>query len=154
MDSQIFLDRAAKASTEPIYVVTGEEDFLKRQVLAAIRRIVLGSEEDSFGLTSYTAERIQSEKIPFSEIRAELETLPFAAPRRLVMIESADKFVTESRPLLEKYFAQPSATGTLVLEVKTWPANTKLAKALKDQATIVCKAPHPSRLPPWCTKWM
>jgi DNA polymerase-3 subunit delta len=148
MDSLAFLDRAARASPEPIYVLHGDEDFLKRQVLAAIRKIALEGESDSFGLSTYTGD-----KITFAEIHDELETLPFAGSRRLVVVEAADAFITAARPLLEKYFAQPAATGTLVLDVKSWPATTKLAKILKDEATIVCKAMQTYRLHPWCIKW-
>src|SRR5437870_5034731 len=138
MDCNAFLDRASRASPEPIYVVHGDDDFLRRQVIAAIRTIVLPSESDSFGLATYAGD-----KATFADVRAELETLPFTGPRRLVVVETADPFVTASRALLEKYVAQPAATGTLVLDVKSWPANTKLAKMLGDQATIGCKAMPP-----------
>src|SRR5438552_2856264 len=129
MDSLVFLDHAARASPEPIYVVHGDEDFLKRQVLTALRKIVLESENDSFGLSTYAGD-----KATFADIRSELETLPFAGPRRLILVENADPFVTAARTSLEKYFSQPSATGTLVLDVKTWRADTKLAKMLKEDA--------------------
>jgi DNA polymerase-3 subunit delta len=149
MDGLAFLDRAARASPEPIYVLHGDEDFIKRQVLAVLRKVVLESEDDSFGLTSFPGD-----KAVFAEVRSELETLPFAGPRRLVIVENADPFVTASRALLEKYFSQPSKNGTLVLDVKSWPATTKLAKMLGDPATIVCKAMQAYRLPAWCMKWM
>jgi DNA polymerase III subunit delta len=149
MDSLAFLDRATRASPEPIYVLHGDEDFLKRQVLAGIRKRSLEAESDSFGLSFYSGD-----KITFAEIRDELETLPFAGSRRLVVVEGADPFVTAARTLLEKYFSQPAATGTLVLDVKTWRSDTKLAKLLKDNATIVCKAIPAYRLPSWCVKWM
>jgi DNA polymerase-3 subunit delta len=41
----------------------------------------------------------------------------------------------------------------LVLDVKTWPANTRLAKLIDANGTIVCKAPAASRLPEWCARW-
>jgi DNA polymerase III subunit delta len=148
MDSLVFLERAARVSPEPIYVLHGDEDFLKRQVLAVIRKVALEGESDSFGLSTYSGD-----KVTFAEIRDELETLPFAGSRRLVVIESADVFITQARSLLEKYFARPAATGTLVLDVKSWPATTRLAKMVKDEATIVCKAMPTYRLSPWCIKW-
>jgi DNA polymerase-3 subunit delta len=149
MDALAFLERAVRASPEPVYVLHGDEDFIKRQVLAALRKIVLESEDDSFGLTTFPGD-----KAVFADVRSELETLPFAGPRRLVTVENADPFVTTSRALLEKYFSQPSKSGTLVLDVRSWPATTKLAKMLGDQATIVCKAMQTYRLPGWCMKWM
>jgi DNA polymerase-3 subunit delta len=71
----------------------------------------------------------------------------------LVVVENADPFVTRHRPLLEKYVGQPATTGVLVLEVKSWPANTKLAKLIDEAATLVCKTPATFRLPAWCVKW-
>src|SRR6516165_6188100 len=102
MDSLAFLDRAPRASPEPIYVVLGDEDFLKRLVHAALRRIVLESESESFGLSTFALD-----KVTFADVCDELATLPFAGSRRLVVVENADKFVADSRELLEKYFSQP-----------------------------------------------
>jgi DNA polymerase-3 subunit delta len=79
-----------------------------------------------------------------------LETLPFLSSRRLVVIDNADPFVTRNRAALEKYIASPATTGILVLDVASWPANTKLAKALSADSTIVCKSLSAQKLPDWC----
>jgi DNA polymerase-3 subunit delta len=148
MDSLTFLQSAAKAKPRPIYVLHGDEHFLKRRVLAALRTIVLGPEDDGFGMSSR-----DGDKSSWAEIHDELETLPFLSPRRLVVIDRADPFVTRERPRLEKYFAEPSKTGVLVLDVQSWAASTKLAKLLPETATIVCKAPAAQKLPEWCADW-
>jgi DNA polymerase-3 subunit delta len=148
MDSLTFLQGAAKAKPRPIYVLHGDEHFLKRRVVAALKTLVLGSEDDGFGLTSR-----DGDKATWVEIHDELETLPFLSARRLVVVDRADAFVTRERARLEKYFAEPSKTGVLVLDVQSWPANTKLAKALPEAATIVCKAPPAQKLPEWCAEW-
>src|SRR5262249_14062390 len=75
------------------------------------------------------------------------------SPRRLVVIDRAEPFVTRERPRLEKYFAEPSKTGVLVLDVQSWQSNTKLAKLLPEAATITCKAPSSQKLPEWCAGW-
>ena len=141
-------DRAAKAKPQPLYVLTGEEAFLKRQVLVALRKIVLGAEDDSFGFSTFNGD-----KATFAAVHNELSTLPFLAPRRLVVVENADPFVTQERQKLEKYVGAPAATGVLVLDVKTWPANTKLAKLISDNVTIVCKTHETRTLPQWCVGW-
>jgi DNA polymerase-3 subunit delta len=147
MDCLSFLQSPPTAPL-PVYVVTGDDGFLKRQALVALRERILGPGEDSFGLASYPGDQAQ-----FAEIRSELETVPFLAERRLVIVEQADPFVTRYRSYLEKYLTRPATEGTLVLEAKTWPANTKLAKALPDAATIVCKAPAGAKLAKWCVEW-
>ena len=147
MDSLAFLERVGKAKPQPVYALHGDERFLKRRVLDALRALALGA-DDAFGPSVFAGDRAV-----YSAVAGELATLPFLSPRRLVVVEDADAFVTRERPKLEKYVAAPSATGVLVLDVQSWPANTKLAKLLPDEATIVCKAPAESRLPAWCVQW-
>ncbi len=147
MDSSAFLEAAKNPPLKPVYVVHGEEDFLKRQVLAKLRQMCFGSDEESLGWTVLEGERAE-----FAAVRDELSTLGFLADHRLVQISQADKFVTTYRPQLEKYVAEPSTRGTLVLEVKSWPANTKLSKLVPADATLVCKALPSGRLPDWCVR--
>jgi DNA polymerase-3 subunit delta len=148
MDSLAFLDKADRLTPRRVYVLHGDEDFLKRRVLAALRRRVLGAEGDDFGYSSH-----DGEKAAFAAVHDELLTLPFLSPRRLVVVEGADPFVTRHRPALEKYVAQPADAGVLVLDVRSWPANTRLAKLLDAEAVIACKAPAAFRLPAWCVQW-
>lgn len=148
MDATAFLDKAGKAKRQPVYVVTGDEDFLKRRALHAIQELIVGDADPSFAVSAYAGD-----KADFATIKSELDTLPFLTDRRLVIVEQADPFVTKFRGPLEKYVAQPSATGVLVLDVKSWPSNTKLAKLVPDAGTIVGKAPAAYRLPAWCVEW-
>jgi DNA polymerase III subunit delta len=145
MDSLDFLEQPAQTSINPVYAVAGDEPFLKRQVLVALRRLVLGPDDSELGLSTFAGE-----KATRAAVVDELETLPFLSPRRLVVVEDADPFVTRERSWLEKYVASPAATGVLVLEVQTWPANTRLAKMLADEATLLCKPLTVQQLPRWC----
>jgi DNA polymerase-3 subunit delta len=148
MDSATFLEAGKNLPLKPVYVVHGEEDFLKRQVLAKLRQLCFGTEEESLGWTVLEGERAE-----FAAVRDELSTLGFLADHRLVQISQADTFVTDYRAQLEKYVAEPSSRGTLVLEVKSWPANTKLSKLVPADATLVCKTLPAGRLPDWCVRW-
>lgn len=149
MDSLAFLDRPAKGPPQPVYVLHGDEDFLKRQVQAKLRARVLGDDSaNDFNSSTYPGD-----KAVWATVNDELATLGFLGGRRLVVIEAADPFVTRHRGQLEKYFAAPSPNGTLVLEVKSFPSNTRLAKALDPAGNIECKAPAAHRLPEWCVRW-
>jgi DNA polymerase-3 subunit delta len=147
MDALTFLNKAAKAKPQPLYVLVGDEAFLKRQALDALEKHLLGDADPAFAWT------VLPITAGWSTVRAELDTLPFLSPRRVVVVEQADPFVTDHRATLEKYVGQPSKSGTLILDVKSWPSNTKLAKLVPDAATIVCKAPSDARLAPWCAEW-
>src|SRR5262245_1476293 len=146
MDAFEFLAKAAKTKPQPVYVLFGDEDFLKRQVRAALEPLLLEDADPAFAISVYPGEEAN-----WSTVRSELDTLPFLSPRRVIVIEQADPFVTEHRAQLEKYITKPSK-GTLILEVHTWASNTKLAKALPDDVSIACKALKPFQLPPWCVQ--
>lgn len=146
MDALEFLAKSAKAKPQPVYVLFGDEDFLKRQVRTALEPLLLEDADPAYALAVYPGEEAN-----WSTVRAELDTLPFLSPRRVIVIEQADPFVTEYRAQLEKYITKPSK-GTLILDVRTWASNTKLAKALPDDVSIACKAFKPVQLPPWCVQ--
>jgi DNA polymerase-3 subunit delta len=148
MDSLAYLQGGKRSTVQATYVLHGDEVFLKRQVLLALRKRIFGEGADDFSLSSYPGDKAE-----FSAVRNELETLPFLGQRRLVIIENADPFVTRHRQALESYVRQPAEKGILVLDVKTWPANTRLAKLVPAEATLVCKAPAAYRLPDWCVQW-
>jgi DNA polymerase-3 subunit delta len=141
----------AKAKRQPIYALVGDEDFLKRLVREKIVAAAVGEADPEFAVAVYAGE-----KLDFSTVRNDLDTLPFLAPCRVVVVENADPFVTNFRPQLEQYATRPSPVGVLILDVKTFPETTKLAKALPDAAKIVCKAPPAYKieaLVAWCVGW-
>jgi DNA polymerase-3 subunit delta len=147
MDALAFLDKAPKTK-QPIIVLFGDEGFLLRRCREAVIARALGDADPEFALAVYPGDGAD-----FAEVRTEVETLPFLAPVRIVLIEAADKFITEHREKLEHYAAKPSKSGVLILEAKTFPETTKLAKALPDAAKIACKSPAPYKLPEWTIGW-
>ncbi len=148
MDALAYLEQREKAQLRPVYVLLGDEDFLKRRCREAIIAKAVGEHEADFAVTFQ-----QGEHLDFSTIVNDLDTVAFLAPMRVVVVESADPFVTAHRERLERYVVKPSKQGVLVLDVKTFPETTKLAKALPDGAKLACKAPATNKLPEWCSKW-
>ena len=154
MDAMQFLEKAAKSKRQPIYALIGDEDFLKRRVREAIIASLLDDADPAFAVSVYAGD-----KLDFSTIRNDLDTPSFLAPCRIVVVEDADKkphpaveaFISTHRAALEKYAAAPSSVGVLILDVKSFPETTKLAKALPDAAKIVCKSP--AKLAAWCVGW-
>src|SRR5262245_63360506 len=112
MDSLAFLERADRAKLLPLYVLHGDEPFLKRQVLNALRDKALGPNAEEAAWSSYPGD-----KAAFAEVCDELETMPFFSPKRMVVVEGADPFVTRFRSALEKKVSNLPATGVLVLDV-------------------------------------
>jgi DNA polymerase-3 subunit delta len=153
MDSLALLDKAGKVKPQPVWAVHGDEGFLKRRVLAALRTVVLGPDDDGMGLSVHAGD-----KAMWAAVHDDMQTLPFLSPRRLVMVENADPFVSRERQRLEKYVGEhpPGSappSGILVLELNSLPATTRLAKLLGESGAIACKAPKTEALPRWCTEW-
>ena len=147
MDALPFLS-AKNTILQRFYALSGDEDSLKHLVREKIVGVAVGDADAEFAVSVYAGD-----KLDFSTVRNDLETLPFLAPCRVVIVENADAFVTDYRPQLEQYAAKPSPIGVLVLEAKSFPETTKLAKALPDSAKIACKPPQAYRLPAWCVDW-
>lgn len=143
-----FLASVAKAKRQSVYALFGDEDFLKRLARERIVATLVGDDDPDLAVSVYPGD-----KLDFSTVRNELDTVPFLANCRIVIVENADPFVTNNRAALEQYVVKPSSVGVLVLEAKTFPETTKLAKALPDAAKVSCKSPPAYKLASWCVEW-
>jgi DNA polymerase-3 subunit delta len=114
-----------KEKIELIYVIVGEEKSLVDAECEKLLEALLEPQQRVTGL--FNADPAE---VPATEVLDELRTLPFLTERRVVLVKGADKFISENRELLEKYFDNPCPTGILILTVSSWPAQTRLAKKL------------------------
>jgi DNA polymerase-3 subunit delta len=141
-----FLRNPAKVPVKPVYAVSGDDAFLRREVLEAIARGVLPGDEDD----ELATRRFAGEQASLADVLDEVRTLPFLSRRRLAIVEGADPFVTAHRRELEAYAEHPSGSGVLVLSVKSWPSSTKLAKIVDQVGLAVdCKGPNERELHAW-----
>lgn len=147
MDAMMFLSRP-NATLGSLYVLHGDEAFLKRQAILAIRQRALGDDADESAVSTYAGDKAQ-----YAEVMDDLDTVPFFSPKRLIVVENADPFVTKHRAQLEEKVHHLPPSGILVLDVKTWASNTRLAKMVEDAASIACKAPPPFKVATWCADW-
>jgi DNA polymerase III subunit delta len=108
-----------------IAVLFGEEHYLKRAAFEGLCRLVFGNDEERLGLT-----RFSGDQVDLKTVCDELRTISMWGTSRVVMIDDADRFVSQNREALEKYLQKPAKNSVLVLDVKTWPKTTRLAKAL------------------------
>ena len=135
----VLLDAAPLAAT-PVCVLVGNEGFLKHESRQTLVERLAGREgKDS-------VEVLDGE----CELREVLDALSarslFGGELRIVVVEDADALVKERRAELEDYVAKPYADAMLVLEVDSWPSNTRLAKAVAASGlTVSCQAPDKGR---------
>lgn len=136
------LDQAA------LVVLHGSERHLVGSVISRLCDDVLGTTaDDALGMTRYPGANVD-----FKTVHDELQMLSMFTSRKLVIVENADEFVTKFRPQLENYAEKPSRKSLLVLDVKTWRSNTKLAKKVAASGlTIECTELTGARLTNWLT---
>lgn len=145
-----YLDAPEQHTPCPVNVVFGEESFLKRHVLSNLKKQALGTADADFSLTVFDGKQAE-----LADVLDELSTMAmFGGSSRLVLIEDADDFVTRYRPELEDYVDSPRPTGKLILETKTWPATTRLYKAIAAKGLpIDCSALKAAGIPTWLIAW-
>ena len=146
-----FLAHPGKHPATPVCVVFGDETFLQRQAVAAVRDSVLGKDGDGdFSLTTFDGDDAN-----LRDVLDELSTVAlFGGGKRMVVIDDADAFVSRHRPELEDYVAKPRLNSVLVLVPSTWPATTRLFKAIAETGLQVeCKTPPPAKLLKWLLDW-
>lgn len=130
---------APTAPAGPVVAVVGDDGFLKHEVLAAIRRTLCGSGNGDLDWHAFEG--------PTAEWRDVIDavgqlSLFGGGGKQVALIEEADAFVTRYREKLE-HFAAGKSPGAIVLDVKTLPSNTRLAKAVAEHGLLVaCKAPE------------
>jgi DNA polymerase-3 subunit delta len=126
----------------PVCAVAGDDGFLSHEVRMALQSAIGADEEDELALTTCDGK--------IAELRDVLDALYerslFGSAQRVVVVEDADPFVKRYREQLEDYLEKPVTGALLLLAVKTWPANTRLAKAVaKCGLTIRCQVPQQRR---------
>ena len=122
MHATEFLSKNTTLPNIPVLVLYGSERYLKLEMLKLIPG--LADETEDVALT-----RASGKDADLKSVCDELLTVSMFGDKRIVVIDDADDFVSQNRAVLEKYVAYPSKTSLLILDVKSWPKNTKLAKA-------------------------
>jgi DNA polymerase-3 subunit delta len=123
MHAVAYLKDPAGHKTGPVIVLSGKVRHLKQAALRALAETVLGPDDDGIGLA-----RFAGENADLKSVCDELLTVSMWGDRRMVVVEDADDFVSQNRAGLEKYLDRPAKKSVLVLDVKSWPKNTRLAK--------------------------
>ncbi|MGA2090811.1 MAG: DNA polymerase III subunit delta [Endomicrobiales bacterium] len=146
--TELFTHLAAK-KLKPVYLLTGEETYLQQEALEIIRSIVGPS---PFNNESYT--------VPESSIDAiliALQTVPFLADTRLIVVKDAHKLKAAELEELTQFLKKPVISGCLVM---VWPE--RLKKDVKTTALVSvcekngivaeCRPLYDNELPVWIQK--
>jgi len=142
-----YLMAPEKHPTGPMCAIAGDDAFLRHEVRMTLLRELSRDEQNGDDDEGLACESFDGRVAEIADVMDALrERSLFGANRRIVVVEEADAMVKRCRERFEQYLEKPIADATLVLEVKTWPGNTRLAKAVvKSGLTIRCQVPSQGR---------
>lgn len=143
-----WLGASVEKVPETVGAVVGNEAFLRRSVMAELKRIFrqLACNPDDFQPTLFSGTIAT-----WNEVLDEVSTFSMFGPStRLVFVHEADTFVEKYRTELEDYLRQPANTGVLILELMSCAKNTKVYQLLSEKGMLwECKTPSPLELVQW-----
>jgi len=123
MHATQYLKNPSQCSYGPLVVLAGSELHLKQSALEALKAQILGPDSNEMSLV-----RMDGAEAELRDVVDELRLVSMWSDQKLVCIDQASEFVTRARSGLEKYLRQPARKAVLVLDVKSWPKTTRLAK--------------------------
>ena len=157
--------QAKRGALLPVYVVVGEERFLRDQVVAAIRAAALGG-----GIAAFNEDKLQAGEADVDRVISAARTVPMMAPKRFVLVrgverwdsardadegddrEERDEKSSGTSPLdkLATYAASPVDSTAMVLVAEKIDGRRKLVALAKKQGFLVtCETLDARALPGW-----
>ncbi|MFN0195591.1 MAG: DNA polymerase III subunit delta, partial [Planctomycetaceae bacterium] len=141
------LKKSDAAAIGPVVALFGEDRFLKQHALAQLGKLLLGDDAE-FNLVKFPGAQAE-----LRNVLDELRMVSMWGDRRVIVIDDADDFVSQNRAQLEKYLEKPVAKSVLVLDVKRWPSNTRLAKSVESVGlSLECSPLQGSSLIKWISE--
>src|SRR5918994_2235 len=111
----------AKSAFKPVYALIGEDPFLPNEQLHEIRALM----PDDAQRADFDGERAT-----LSDVLDECRSFAMFGGAKLVIVRSADDFISRYREQLEEYLASPSESAALLLRVTTLAKNTRIYKLI------------------------
>ena len=141
------LDRQIREQDfKPVYLVCGEQDFLRTQNVRKLQAAILG-DGDAMNSTLLKGPDIRA-----SQVIEMAETLPFFAERRVITLEDTDflKKAGEEPEKLCEFLTEMPKTTHLIFEEIAPNATYKLYKAIAKNGYVMrCDTPDERQLREW-----
>jgi DNA polymerase-3 subunit delta len=111
-----------RESPDPVYLLHGDNEFLKDE---GIRAIVARFTDP--GTRDFNFDLLHGSEVDASRIATVLDALPMLANRRVVILRDVGALKKDARAALDRYLDRPSADTLLVLvALADWKADAKL----------------------------
>ncbi len=129
-------------SFRPVYLLYGEEDFLKNSYKNRLKNAIVGDD-----LMNFSA--FEGKNTDVDEVIRLADTMPFFADRRMILIEDSGLFKSGGEALCE-YIPQMPDTATLVFVESDVDKRSRLFKRVKETGhTVEFTRQEPGQLARW-----
>lgn len=135
----------AKKPLLPAYLITGTDALKRRTVVERLHKRISQDADLSFNFDEFDGEKAEGDAIV-----AACNTLPFAAPVRLVQVMAADRLKVADAQAVIDYLSHPNTQTVLCLITTGLAKNTRLYKAvakIDTTAVIDCAPVKKNQLP-------
>ncbi|HWL88343.1 MAG TPA: DNA polymerase III subunit delta [Polyangiaceae bacterium] len=149
--------RAKKGTLLPLYVIVGEERFIRDEVVAALRAAALGN-----GIAAFNEDKFTAGEADADAILSAARTVPMMAPKRFILVRSierwdsgegtADREDKKMPPLdrIAEYAGAAIDSTCLVLTGQKIDGRRRLAAVAKKQGFLIsCDVLGARELPAW-----
>lgn len=113
---------------KPVYLICGEETFLKNSYKNRMKEAIVGDDGMNFS-------RFEGKGIDVNELIRLADTMPFFAERRLILVEDSGFFKSAQEALTAYLPAMPASTCLLFVETEV-DKRSKLYKKVKAMGYI------------------
>ncbi|MDR4500505.1 MAG: DNA polymerase III subunit delta [Nitrospirales bacterium] len=142
----------------PLYVVAGEEAYLRDRAVQTIRSAAKQSSEVSDGSAAqdeqfFNYDVLYGDETDALEVLTIAREMSFFAARRLVIVTWAEKLPAKEGEALIPYFQHPAETTTLVVVAAKLDGRLKWVQQIKKHAIFIDCAPlYDNQRMGWITK--
>jgi len=129
----------------PVYLIHGPEWFFRAEALGVIRKAAMNLDSD--------VTELDGREIEAAALMDQLRTPTLFAPRRLLILTDAERFLTEAQKLLRDYVGSPASNATLVLVAAAVDRRRKgIKELLQGVCSVECPPLNPRELAAWCVQ--
>ena len=140
-----FITQLDRGKIGPVYLLTGDETFLIQSALARLLERAIEPGARDFNYTVLDGE----DAVADSVLNAS-QTLPFASPRRLVILKNTDALPAAEANQLTNYLSDPSPFTCLIFVARRFDARRTFFQALtRTHPVVECRPLPEGQLPAW-----
>ena len=132
----------------PIYLFTGDDDYLKRQATSKLKKALLTKGSEAFNFDVYEAPHCDIDEVVKSLYRP-----PFGSNKRVVLLKGVESLTEHAKRILLRYAQGPSNNSCLLLEASKRGISPKFRGSIEGYVREVSfMVPKGREWTPWINR--